>query len=118
VYLTVYPSQGTGISMSDTIAESAVTDEQRAEWNALHDRMRELAEATHEAEREAGSTLRWSLSNPDGEEWAMKDALESAKRAADLWAERVALSAQTEAHPYTAVVRARIAERKAAEATS
>ena len=90
MYLTVYPSRGTGISMTDTIA-TEVTDEQRAEWNALHDRMRELAEATHEAEREAGSTLRWSLSNP---------------------------GAQTEAHPYTAVVRARIAERKDAEATS
>jgi len=99
--------------MTDTIA-TEIAEEQRAEWTALHDEIRKLDEAHRNMQQEAGATLSWHLRTPgSSREYALERALEEAQQAADLWAERTRLYEQAQVHPYTAVVRARIAERKA-----
>lgn len=104
-----------------TAAPTACTDEQKAEWSALHEKIREL-DKKHERENEmaayylrdhiaAGGMAPGEFGIPA--EGALQDyrrACKCAHEAAEAWAERTALYEQVEAHPYTLEVRARLAE--------
>lgn len=105
--------------------ESACTDAQRAEWAELHDRMQQLVTDAEQAERMAASYLGDHLAAgamtpgpygvPTSEALdAYRRACEHAQEAMRLRAEREGLRKRAEEHPYTADVRARIAERQRA----
>lgn len=80
--------------------QQSVTEEQKAEWYAIHDRMSELHKAHFAALRQAGDFLRHALEDGD-REVCLKLAWESAAEAIRFRDERAALSAEVAAHPYS-----------------
>lgn len=96
--------------MSETTTETRepCTEEQKVEWRELTDKIHEAREAYNAAQREAGSWLSWGIEHPESLEFAQMRAMQEARRAVDLWAQRAEVRAVQEAHPYTAELRARM----------
>lgn len=104
--------------MTDPLTTATCTDEQRAEWFALHDQMQELSKTKARAEEDAVYYLREHISvgamTPGPFGTPSVEALDSYHRACEhsvkataAWAEWERLHAQSKAHPYNGEVESR-----------